>query len=113
MKLRSPITTHILDTSKGLPAKNVAVTLEYLQNKNFTVIAVGKTNQDGRIEDLLEPGSKALKGTYRLTFETGKYYKKKTFYPYATIVFEIKNINQHYHVPLLLNPYGLSTYRGS
>lgn len=113
MKLRSPITTHILDTSKGCPAQNVNVTLELFKNKQFTVIAKGKTNQDGRIEDLLKPGSKASKGTYRLTFDTGKYYKGETFYPYATIVFQIKNINQHYHVPLILNPYGLSTYRGS
>lgn len=113
MKVRSPITTHILDVGVGKPAANVAVDLEMLVAKKWKKLATKKTNKDGRVEDLLSPGSKAKRGTYRLSFKIGKYFKGKTFYPYAEIVFEIKNVDQHYHVPLLVSSYGYSTYRGS
>lgn len=112
-KVKSPITTHILDTTKGLPAKGVDVILEQQAGKKFIQLAKGKTNQDGRIEDLLTPGSTVNKGVYRLTFMTGKYFKGNSFYPYVQLVFEVKNPEQHYHVPLLLNPFGLTTYRGT
>jgi 5-hydroxyisourate hydrolase len=113
MNLRSPITTHILDVGVGKPAANVGVDLEMLVAKKWKKLASKKTNKDGRVEDLLKPGSKAKAGTYRLSFKIGKYYKDETFYPYAEIVFQVKNIGQHYHVPLLVSPYGYSTYRGS
>ena len=112
-KLRSPITTHILDVSSGKPAAAVAVQLEIKAGKRWKLLSKGKTNADGRIEGLLEPGSKIKKGTYRLHFAVGSYYKGETFYPYAEIVFQVQNVNQHYHVPLLLSAYGYSTYRGS
>lgn len=112
-KVRSPITTHILDVGVGKPAANVAVELEVLSGKNWKKLSTKKTNKDGRVEDLLKPGSKAKAGTYRLSFKIGKYFKGETFYPYAEIVFQVKNVNQHYHVPLLVSPYGYSTYRGS
>lgn len=109
-KRRSPITTHVLDISRGRPGVNIGVTLERKErDEHWQVLARGKTNADGRIEDLLEPGSRAEAGTYRLTFDT----HGTGFYPHVTIAFEVKNPDEHYHVPLLLSPFGFSTYRGT
>lgn len=110
----SQLTTHILDTSLGKPAQGVSVILEQRSYDNKK-IAEGITNVDGRIGDLL-PKEKVLDaGIYRLVFDTVSYFKKqniKTFYPQVIIEFEITDAS-HYHVPLLLNPFGYSTYRGS
>jgi 5-hydroxyisourate hydrolase len=103
------ISTHILDLAKGRPAAGVAIHLE-IDRGGFETVALGKTDADGRLRlvpDAPEPG------TYRLTFETGEYFGGETFFPVATITFEIKDASQHYHVPLLVSPYGYSTYRGS
>ncbi len=111
----SQLTTHILDTSLGRPAKNVAVILEHQFKDHWIKIAEGTTNDDGRITDLLKEDMILKVGNYRLIFETAFYFqiqKIKTFYPRITIEFEIVD-QSHYHVPLLLNPYGYSTYRGS
>jgi hydroxyisourate hydrolase len=108
----SQLTTHILDTSIGKPAKGVLITLYNHENE---LIGKGITNEDGRIGDLLENDVILEPGIYKLIFETGSYFSSagtKTFYPRATIEFEITD-RSHYHVPLLLNPYGYSTYRGS
>ncbi|MBL9007460.1 MAG: hydroxyisourate hydrolase [Myxococcales bacterium] len=113
--LRSPITTHVLDTARGCPAADVPVRLERQVGDGFEVIGRGVTNRDGRVADLLPPGTLAA-GVYRITFETGAYYESCAtpgFYPYAQIVFVVRDVSQHYHVPLLLSPYGYSTYRGS
>ena len=100
------ITTHVLDTAKGRPAAGVALTL-LLDDR---VIFEGATDSDGRAR-LLTP--EAVKpGVYRLTFGTGAY-NPEGFFPEATIVFHIDDVAQHYHVPLLLSPFGYSTYRGS
>lgn len=111
----SPITTHVLDTRSGQPARGLAITLSKLENNKFTELASGHTNDDGRIADLLEKGS--LKpGIYSMHFDTGGYHKNlgiEGFYPEAVINFEIKNVDEHYHIPLLLSPFGYSTYRGS
>lgn len=110
----SQITTHILDTSLGKPAQGVSIILEQ-KNSDYKKIAEGITNADGRINDLL-PKEKILNaGIYRLVFDTASYFSKqsiKTFYPQVLIEFEIADAS-HYHVPLLLNPFGYSTYRGS
>lgn len=111
----SQLTTHILDTSIGKPAQGVSVTLEYLNSGTWEKIAEGVTNADGRITDLLVSGNPMQKGIYRLNFDSAAYFKeqgKKTFYPKVTIEFEISE-DSHYHVPLLLNGFGYSTYRGS
>ncbi len=115
--MKSTITTHVLDTSRGMPAEGISVTLEIqlLQNE-WKKIGSGSTNPDGRISDLLSESHALQNGIYRLTFETRKYFQTNrvpTFYPYVQIVFEISDATRHYHVPLLLNPYGYSTYRGS
>lgn len=111
----SQITTHILDTAAGKPAQGVPVVLEQNQSGNWKKIGSGTTNADGRIGDLLTKDKIADSGIYRLIFESGSYFKLqniKTFYPRVVIEFEVID-SSHYHVPLLLNPFGYSTYRGS
>ena len=111
----SQITTHILDTSIGKPAAGVVVSLLRKENESWTQISNGKTNADGRITDLLKADIILDKGIYKLVFETKSYFRKnniQTFYPGISIEFEIADAS-HYHVPLLLNPFGYSTYRGS
>lgn len=111
----SQITTHVLDTSLGRPAAGVQVTLEIQKGAGWTEISRGATDADGRLRHLLEPGA-LLKGTYRLTFETHAYFqarKIRGLYPQVTIAFEVQDRQEHYHIPLLLSPFGYSTYRGS
>lgn len=117
MKYRSPITTHVLDISRGKAADGIPVVLERVSEAEVWLeLKRGTTGQDGRIEDLLPPGSQAEPGAYRLTFETGAYFRAQhaeCFYPFVTIVFEITRPEEHHHVPLLLSPFGYSTYRGT
>ena len=112
----SQITTHVLDTATGKPAKGVSITLQKSDKKNFWVdMASGKTNGDGRIGDLLSDDKALKKGTYRMVFRTKAYFDKENtpcFYPEVSVVFVVKD-NEHYHIPLLLSPFGYSTYRGS
>ncbi|MBL4661596.1 MAG: hydroxyisourate hydrolase [Alcanivoracaceae bacterium] len=107
----SPITTHVLDTAKGCPAADIAVTLEYLDAGSWQQIAKGTTDTDGRIMDWMKGDAQA--GEYRITFATNSYHQGKGFFPCVTINFTIENPQQHYHVPLLLSPFSFSTYRGS
>lgn len=112
--MKSPITTHILDTATGRPARAVKVVLERLDGA-FIEVGKGITNEDGRIMDLLPPGEVPA-GIYRLSFDTGAYGRAQglpVFYPSVSITFEVDAPDEHYHVPLLLSPYGYSTYRGS
>jgi 5-hydroxyisourate hydrolase len=89
--------------------------LERLKGTLWTRVGGGTTNADGRVADLMTPGSLTA-GTYRMTFQTGVYFAAngiEGFYPYVPVPFEITATDQHYHVPLLLSPFGYSTYRGS
>ncbi len=120
MSPRSPITTHILDTSRGKPAANLAIHLEIrISETEWKSLKHSKTNAEGRAEDLLSPEMSAQPGIYRLTFDTASYYQLHgvpSFYPSVTVIFKIietSKPNEHYHVPLLLSPYGYSTYRGA
>lgn len=112
----SPITTHVLDTNLGSPARGLAIELHSVSpDGTSTPLANGTTNDDGRIVDLLIEGSLTA-GRYRMVFATGEYFDKlgtATFYPSVQVDFEIVSTDQHYHVPLLLSPFGYSTYRGS
>ena len=111
----SQITTHILDTSKGRPAAEVEVSLFFMENSEWRQIASGQTNQDGRVADWL--GDEVLPaGRYKLHFAVQEYFEStgcESFYPHVEIVFSVAAGGEHYHVPLLLNPFGYSTYRGS
>ncbi|MFU8805346.1 MAG: hydroxyisourate hydrolase [Bradymonadaceae bacterium] len=115
--MKSPITTHVLDTAQGRPAAGVTVTLA-LQTApdQWSEIGRGVTDEDGRITDLLPSTQPAEEGTYRLTFKVDDYFaatRVTGFYSTIPIIFELRDPTAHYHVPLLLNPFGYSTYRGS
>lgn len=110
----SQITTHILDTTRGKPAQGVSIIL-YQQSDHWSEIAQGITNADGRISNLLDKEVVLPLGVYKIKFEVASYFEAHqttSFYPFVEIVFEITT-NEHYHVPLLLNPFGYATYRGS
>jgi len=111
----SGVSTHVLDTSKGRPAAGVAVTLERWELDTWLVCAASKTDADGRCQELLAP-SGVLAGCYRLTFATGEYFEsdgRHTMYPEVGITFDVVRDGLSYHIPLLLSPFGYSTYRGS
>jgi 5-hydroxyisourate hydrolase len=106
------ISTHILDTSLGMPAKDVHVILEKLEGTSWKKLLENKTNADGRIvfDCAYEEGD------YRLTFDIEGYFKnnkQESFFLNTPVTFRITDTKRKYHVPLLLNPYGYSTYRGS
>lgn len=113
----SRITTHVLDIARGRPAAGVAVTLEAQTGEGgWRVVGRGVTDADGRLKDLMGAGDALAEGVYRLTFETESYFaaqKVETFYPSAVVVFRVRDAAQHHHVPLLVSPFGYSTYRGS
>jgi 5-hydroxyisourate hydrolase len=112
----SAITTHVLDTARGRPAAGIDARLERLIGDRWETIGRGRTDEDGRLRTLLPDAEPIVPATYRLTFETAAYFGVlgvRAFYPLVTIAFEVVEANEHYHVPLLLSPYGYSTYRGS
>ena len=102
------LTTHVLDTARGRPAAGIPVFLEFRDGDDWREIGRGTTDDDGRLRTLTGPSIEA--GTYRITFDTSA---RSEFFPEVTIVFAIEDAQQHYHVPLLLSPFGYSTYRGS
>ena len=119
----SVITTHVLDISQGAPASGVPVILELgtpaedsARTERWAVVGAGVTDADGRITSLLHADAILAPGRYRLTFDTAAYFTARSveaFYPLVTVVFTVWDVTGHYHVPLLLSPFGYSTYRGS
>lgn len=112
----STISTHVLDTARGVPAEGVPITLDRLTPEGWQRLTAGVTNDDGRVRDFLPPGTTLEPGTWRMAFDTRAYFDRhgvEGFYPYVHVVFELKDGGQHTHVPLLLSPFGYSTYRGS
>ncbi len=109
------ITSHVLDTSVGRPAPGLSVRLARLEAGTFIELGRSVTDADGRVKELL--GVHALTtGVYRLSFDTGAYYlraQRETFYEQVELEFRVTDASRHYHVPLLLSPFGYTTYRGS
>jgi 5-hydroxyisourate hydrolase len=109
------ISTHVLDTARGRPAAGLAVTLSHRAgNGAWSVVGKGATDDDGRIADLASGRVEA--GEYRLEFATAAYFKSagtKAFYPEVSVAFIVTDAGAHHHVPLLLSPFGYSTYRGT
>jgi 5-hydroxyisourate hydrolase len=103
------LSTHVLDTSVGRPASDVPVRLEARGEDGWRHLLDGRTNADGRLTGW---GVEAA-GVYRLVFDTAAYLGPDAFYPDVTVVFRVADPAEHYHVPLLLSPFGYSTYRGS
>ena len=113
---QSPITSHVLDTARGAPARGLALRLDVLDPAgDWKAVGSGTTDDDGRVPALMKPGTLEAR-TYRITFETGAYHEalgRPCFYPRVEVIFSIDDPAAHYHVPLLLSPFGYSTYRGS
>lgn len=110
----STISTHVLDLSRGHPAAGIAVALERLDGaETWTEVGMRTTNADGRVASF---GSTTAAGIYRLRFATGAYFdahQVQAFYPEVHVLFRVDEAGQHFHVPVLLSPFGYSTYRGS
>lgn len=110
----SHVTTHVLDTGNGLPARGVQVVLSQRNGDAWVAVATGVTDADGRVRTL---GPERLStGIYRLEFEVGTYFTTAgvdSLFPEVAITFHLDGSTEHYHVPLLLSPFAYSTYRGS
>jgi 5-hydroxyisourate hydrolase len=113
----SAISTHVLDLTLGRPAQGVEVTLSArTADGRWDELAYGVTDADGRIRDLLPVGTALAAGSHRLRFDTLAYFLAlgvRTFYPEVIVTFLVDDPSAHHHVPLLLSPFGYSTYRGS
>jgi hydroxyisourate hydrolase len=110
------ITTHVLDTALGKPAEGIMILLQKpIAEDQWEDIADGVTNPDGRVPNFMKEDQKIAPGIYRMLFKTKAYFEKLSvqgFYPEVPVIFEIRD-TEHYHIPLLLSPFGYSTYRGS
>jgi 5-hydroxyisourate hydrolase len=111
----STISTHVLDTARGTPASGVAIELLRRNDGGWDQLCSARTNVEGRVQDLC-PQDGVPPGVYKLFFDVADYYGSQgvsTFYPEAAIVFTLLKPEEHYHVPLVLSPFGYSTYRGT
>ena len=112
----NPLSVHVLDLQSGQPTAGVRVTLEQRAGEGWHALAAGVTNAQGRIGALYPEDKPMAAGDYRIVFETGEHYarlKQDTFFPRIPVEFRVTAAGQHYHVPLLLSPFGYSTYRGN
>lgn len=112
----NPLSVHVLSLQDGLPSPGVNVTLEKQHGKNWDLLNNGMTNEQGRITEFYPEGKALDQGTYRVTFKTGEWFKKQqtaSFFPEVPVIFAVDGSVSHYHIPLLLSPYGFSTYRGN
>ena len=102
------LTTHVLDTSRGRPAGGMPIRLERQDGREWRLVTEARADPDGRAGcEVDQPGR------YQLHFATGEYFGDDAFYPWVTVTFRIADPGEHYHVPLLISPFGYSTYRGS
>jgi 5-hydroxyisourate hydrolase len=111
------ISTHVLDTTRGVPARDVSVHLERHENSGeWRLVASARTDDDGRCKELLPDRETLAPGIYRLAFDTASYFATQGvhgLYPIVQITFAVRDGETHFHIPLLLSPYGYTTYRGS
>ncbi len=112
----NPLSVHVLNLQDGLPSPGVSVTLEKQDGQDWSRLNTAVTNEQGRVPALYPQDKVLEKGIYRVTFKTGDWFKKHqsaTFFPEVPVIFEADGSVPHYHIPLLLSPYGFSTYRGN
>ena len=112
----NPLSVHILDLQSGQPTAGVAVTLEQRDGRDWRALANAVTDAQGRVRALYPAGKPLAAGAYRIVFKTGEHYarlRQPTFFDQIPVEFKVDNTAQHYHIPLLLSPYGYSTYRGN
>jgi 5-hydroxyisourate hydrolase len=110
------VSTHVLDTSRGRPAGGIAVTLERRVGEGWVTAGTGETDADGRVKTLLADGAPTVPGAWRLRFDVRPYFARlgvEAFYPVVEITFTMAAAQEHHHVPLLLSPFGFTTYRGT
>jgi 5-hydroxyisourate hydrolase len=111
------ISTHVLDTARGQPASGVPVRLDWQEApERWRLLRSATTDQDGRCGQLLPEGGSLQAGTYRLSFDTEHYFTSQKIaglYPLVQILFSVREGEAHFHIPLLLGPFGYTTYRGS
>jgi len=111
------ISTHVLDTARGVPARDMAVKLERQERAGeWRLIGSGRTDANGRCDQLLSDGETLAAGAYRVEFETGAYHAAQNvqaLFPLVQVTFVVRDGEKHFHIPLLLSPYGYTTYRGS
>jgi len=111
------LTTHVLDTSSGMPAINVAIKVYQCQNDNPILVKTTQTNLDGRCDEPLLSGTHLRTGSYQIEFDVGQYFNEKgvdsPFLKDVVVRFYISDTSENYHVPLLISPFSYSTYRGS
>lgn len=113
---RNPLSVHVLDLQSGKPTAGIGVTLEQQAGGQWRELASGVTDAQGRIAALYPEGKAMAAGDYRIVFKTGEHYKRKgqpSFFPRIPVEFTVDAPAQHYHIPLLLSPFGYSTYRGN
>ena len=112
----NPLSVHVLNLQDGLPSPGVEVVLEKQEDGRWTLLNSAVTNEQGRIRALFPDGRAWSAGTYKVTFRTGKWFaerKSDSFFPEIPVIFKADGRQPHYHIPLLLSPYGFSTYRGN
>jgi 5-hydroxyisourate hydrolase len=112
----NPLSVHVLNLQDGLPSPDVDVVLEKQNGTQWSTLNSSITNAQGRVPALYPEGRKLEAGTYRVTFKTEKWFasrKAPTFFPEIPVIFSVDGTVAHYHIPLLLSPYGYSTYRGN
>jgi 5-hydroxyisourate hydrolase len=111
------LSTHVLDVAAGAPAAGIAVELLQRTSDGWLPLSRHTTDADGRVHTLLPQNDSAMRGSeFRLVFDAGAYFARRTvetFYRHVPIDFVVNDAASHYHVPLLLSPFGYSTYRGS
>jgi 5-hydroxyisourate hydrolase len=111
------VSTHVLDTARGLPARDVPVVLERQESPDvWKVVGSARTGADGRCTQMIAQGEELSPGTYRLGFDTGSYFSAlgvRGLYPIVQVTFAVREAETHYHIPLLLSPNAYTTYRGS
>lgn len=113
---QNPLSVHVLDLQSGQPTAGIEVTLEQRAGSEWRELARGVTNEQGRIPALYPEGKPMAAADYRIVFKTGEHYKRKgqsSFFPQIPVEFTVNAPTQHYHIPLLLSPFGYSTYRGN
>lgn len=114
--VKNPLSVHVLNLQTGQPTAGIEVELDQKQQDNWVKLASGVTDNNGRISALFPQDKTASAGSYRVVFKTGDFYKKtnqKTFFPEIPVEFNMEVSGDHYHIPLLLSPFGYSTYRGN
>ncbi|CAD5262359.1 MULTISPECIES: hydroxyisourate hydrolase [Halomonadaceae] len=112
----NPLSVHVLNIQSGLPSPGVEVELERRTDAGWESLATATTDEAGRVAALYPTNEDFLPGVYRVTFETGDWFEERdiaTFFPDVPVPFQVENTEEHYHIPLLLSPYGYSTYRGN